>query len=59
MIQNGNLVQIHSNDEWNNLTGIVEKIQDGIVSIFCVMFPYWIYYANISDIQFGNKITKL
>lgn len=36
-------VKLHTNNEWNDLFGIVDKVTNNIAFIFCIKFPYYTY----------------
>jgi len=43
LIKEGNVVKLQTDNEWNNLFGIVEKIENDIAYIFCSVHPGYYY----------------
>lgn len=59
------IVQIQSNDEWNGLYGIVDKINYNyqLAYIFCIEFPMYLYEIglhNLGNIRMANfKLNRI
>lgn len=53
----GKLIQLKTNDNWDNLYGIIDNIIDGVIYVFCIQFPgcrYQIYKDNMDCIKLAN-----
>lgn len=55
----GTIVQFQSNDEWNGLYGIVDKINYDyqLAYIYCIHFPIYLYQIGLHNIN-NIKIIK-
>jgi hypothetical protein len=46
MVQKGQYVRLHTNDDWNGLYGIIDYATDEIIAVFCVAMPFLNYYVR-------------
>lgn len=56
LIEIGQIVKLKTNDEWNGLYGIIDKIENDFAHIFCVNKPCWIYYIDLQKTEDLKKI---
>lgn len=49
----GDIVQLQSNDEWNGLYGIVDKInyKYQLAYIYCIQFPVYLYEIGLHNLN--------
>ena len=45
----GTCVVLHTNDAWNNLTGIVDDLLGDVIVVFCITKPLYRYYVSCDD----------
>lgn len=55
----GQYVLLHTNDEWNGLYGIIEKITESTLTVFCINLPWWRYYLNLDDFDSLQKTLEI
>jgi len=55
------IVKISSANEWNGLVGIVEKVENNKLFIFCVAYPtkwYVIHEGNSNEISLFKDVPR-
>ena len=48
----GTYVRLRTDDEWDQLFGIVDNIYNEVIKVFCIAIPYRMYYVT-TDIADG------
>ena len=46
----GAYVRLHTNDDWNDLHGIVDDLLGDFFAVFCVTKPLFRYYISTSEV---------
>ena len=45
----GTCVKLHTNDDWNDLYGIIDDFVRDTIAVYCISMPSSRYYVDISE----------